>query len=112
MTTNSIDIHEARRLAEFLKAGHRTQYNADAAAKLLLAMAAEIERLRKDAERYRFLRQYAVDSYIARGSHGQLDSEIDAAMGEALVGVADAYMDEPVTERERAAVAAKRQRKP
>ena len=42
--------------------------------------ADEIAALRKDAERYRFLRRYIVDSYIACGSHERLDAEVDAAM--------------------------------
>ena len=33
-----------------------------------------------DAERYRLLRKYIVDSYIACGSGERLDAEIDAAM--------------------------------
>lgn len=36
--------------------------------------------LRKDAERYRWLRQYTVDSYGAQGSFESLDRDIDAAM--------------------------------
>lgn len=36
--------------------------------------------VQKDVERYRFLRQYNVDSYLAGGSGEQLDLSIDAAM--------------------------------
>lgn len=36
--------------------------------------------VQKDAERYRFLRQYTVDSYLAGGIGEQLDLSIDAAM--------------------------------
>ena len=48
------------------------------------AIAAAIDNavaaLRKDAERYRLLRNYIVDSYIACGSGERLDAELDAAM--------------------------------
>ncbi len=40
----------------------------------------EISELRADAERYRLLRTFHVDSYIACGSHADLDAEIDAAL--------------------------------
>lgn len=36
---------------------------------------------RKDADRYRWLRQYTVDSYGAKGSFESLDRDIDASMG-------------------------------
>ena len=36
----------------------------------------------KDAKRYRWLRQYTVDSYGARGSFKSLDRDIDASMGQ------------------------------
>lgn len=36
--------------------------------------------VQKDAERYRFLRQYSVDSYLAGGTGDKLDQSIDAAM--------------------------------
>jgi hypothetical protein len=40
----------------------------------------ELSDLRKDAERYRFLRKYWVDSYLACGKEERLDAEIDEAM--------------------------------
>lgn len=43
------------------------------------ALREEIERLRVDAERYRWLRQFKVDSYLAGGSGEKLDAEIDGA---------------------------------
>jgi hypothetical protein len=43
------------------------------------ALQRENAELRKDAERYRWLRQYDVDSYRACGKLERLDSEIDAA---------------------------------
>lgn len=46
----------------------------------VLALIAEVEALRKDAERYRWLRQYTVDSYGAQGSFAALDRDIDASM--------------------------------
>lgn len=36
--------------------------------------------VQKDADRYRWLRHYNVDSYLAGGSGEQLDLSIDAAM--------------------------------
>ena len=39
-----------------------------------------LESLRKDAERYRWLRTFEVDSYMAFGSGAKLDAAIDAAM--------------------------------
>lgn len=42
-------------------------------------LKAEVEALRKDAERYRWLRQYTVDSYGAQGSFAALDRDIDAS---------------------------------
>lgn len=46
---------------------------------------------------------------LARSNEGR---EAHTLLRQALVDVADAYMDAPVTESERAAVAAKHQRKP
>lgn len=46
---------------------------------------------------------------VARCAEGR---EARDLLRQALVDYADAYMDEPVTERERSAVAAKHQRKP
>lgn len=46
---------------------------------------------------------------LARSTEGR---EAHTLLRQALVDVADAYMDAPVTESERAAVAAKHQRKP
>ena len=43
---------------------------------------AHAAKMRKDAERYRWLRQFEVDSYKACGSGLRLDAEIDAAMAE------------------------------
>jgi len=43
-------------------------------------LKAEVEALRKDAERYRWLRQYTVHSYGAHGSFKSLDRDIDAAI--------------------------------
>lgn len=51
-----------------------------AAAEALKEQAVEIERLRKDAERYRLLRECGVDSYEACGSGDKLDAECDAAI--------------------------------
>jgi len=42
----------------------------------------ERDRLRQDAMRYRWLRQYMVTSYLASGTTEKLDAEIDAAMKE------------------------------
>lgn len=42
--------------------------------------ADEIEALRLDAERYRWLRQHRVYSYLACGAGVELDADIDAAM--------------------------------
>lgn len=42
------------------------------------ALAAENKALRADAERYRLLRQYGVDSYIANGKMESLDDAIDS----------------------------------
>lgn len=50
------------------------------AADALEAQAREIEGLRKDAERYRLLRECGVDSYEACGSGDKLDAECDAAI--------------------------------
>ncbi len=44
-------------------------------------LRAEADALRVDAERYRWLREYDVDSYLAGGKCESLDSSIDAAMG-------------------------------
>ncbi|HEY8878265.1 MAG TPA: hypothetical protein VIN03_11915 [Roseateles sp.] len=46
----------------------------------LASGSSELESLRKDAERYRWLRTWKVDSYLACGSDKKLDAEIDAAM--------------------------------
>jgi hypothetical protein len=68
------------------KGGEFEKFMAEAEARDPLAFAraraerAELEALRKDAERYRLLRKYIVDSYIACGSGERLDAEIDAAM--------------------------------
>ena len=43
-------------------------------------LKADIEALSKDAERYRWLRMYEVDSYRAVGRQTELDSAIDRAM--------------------------------
>ena len=43
-------------------------------------LAKELHELRKDAERYRWLRTFEVDSYMAFGSGAKLDAAIDAAM--------------------------------
>ena len=39
-----------------------------------------LRELRRDAERYRWLREYDVDSYLAWGKLERLDAAIDAAM--------------------------------
>lgn len=59
--------------------GVRNSVDADVIA-ALEAQALEIERLRKDAERYRLLRECGVDSYEACGSGDKLDAECDAAI--------------------------------
>lgn len=46
----------------------------------VLALIAEVEALRKDAERYRWLRQYTVKSLAVSGALASLDRDIDAAM--------------------------------
>ena len=48
--------------------------------KLARELRAERDALLKDAERYRWLRQFRVDSYMASGSLADLDAAIDAAM--------------------------------
>lgn len=40
-------------------------------------IAAEVKALRVDAERYRWLREYDVDSYLAIGKREVLDAQID-----------------------------------
>ena len=44
------------------------------------AQADEFQAIARDAARYRWLRNYRVDSYLAGGSHEQLDAEVDAGM--------------------------------
>jgi len=46
-------------------------------------LRAERDALRADAERYRWLRTYEVDSYLASGRMDSLDAAIDAARGKA-----------------------------
>lgn len=46
----------------------------------IAALKEQVEGLRKDAERYRLLRECGVDSYDACGSHEKLDAECDAAI--------------------------------
>ena len=43
-------------------------------------LKAEVEALRKDAERYRWLRQYTVKSLPVSGALESLDRDIDATM--------------------------------
>jgi hypothetical protein len=45
-----------------------------------VTLRAHIEGLEADAARYRWLRQYDVDSYLANGKLERLDAAIDAAM--------------------------------
>jgi hypothetical protein len=47
---------------------------------LILSLLERLEKAEADAKRYRWLRQYTVDSYLARGKLEALDAEIDAAM--------------------------------
>lgn len=56
------------------------KHRADIIMERIDSLKAENEALRKDAERYRFLRQYTVDSYLAQGSFETLDRGIDSVM--------------------------------
>lgn len=49
--------------------------------KVIRDLADQIDALTVDAKRYRLLRKYHVDSYIACGSKEVLDGEIDSAVG-------------------------------
>jgi hypothetical protein len=62
--------------------GEQFEYLSALRPAVVLALIAENEELRKNYERYRFLRQYTVDSYLAQGSFDSLDRDIDAAMSE------------------------------
>ena len=71
------DKTQALRLAEWLDGAY--EGDAQDAAAELRRLHDECEALRKDAERYRFLRRHYVSSYWARGSLADLDNEIDEA---------------------------------
>jgi hypothetical protein len=43
-------------------------------------LRARVDELEQDAARYRFLRKYPIDSYIACGYDSYLDAAIDSAM--------------------------------
>jgi hypothetical protein len=50
------------------------------------ALRAEVAALKADAERYRLLRRYRVDSYIAAGQLSALDNALDAAIQQHAAG--------------------------
>jgi len=81
---NKYLITEANRqdLVSWLRQGN-VQRVSDALLNLVpvSTLTAERDALKADAERYRTLRHYSVDSYISCGSSGEeLDAEIDAAI--------------------------------
>ena len=47
-----------------------------------IALAEEMAALRKDAERYRLLRQHVVDCYIVSGTGVALDAQLDTYLKE------------------------------
>lgn len=72
----SIDIKWLKSYAEGL-AGGNSDYGAG---QKLLDIAEQIENLQQDAERYRWLRQYTVETLPVAGEMHSLDRQIDEAM--------------------------------